>query len=71
MYSGQLWLSELCVFGTAMAVKKVFFVFLFMKIMSGRLNSIVLSLSMLRLILLLLLLLIIIIIIIIIQRLEH
>jgi hypothetical protein len=41
-------LARLCVFGTAMSIKKVFFVFLFMKVMSGRLNSIVLSVSMLR-----------------------
>jgi hypothetical protein len=35
-------LVRLCVFGTAMAIKKVFFVFLFMKVMSGRLEDIVL-----------------------------
>jgi hypothetical protein len=42
-------LARLCVFGTAMSIKKVFFVFLFMKVMSGRLEDIVLSVSMLRL----------------------
>jgi len=41
-------LARLCVFGTAMYIKKTFFVFLFIKVMSGRLKSIVLSLSMLR-----------------------
>ena len=41
-------LPRLCVFGTAMSIKKVFFVFLFIKVMSGRLKSIVLSVSMLR-----------------------
>jgi len=41
-------LARLCVFGTAMSIKKVFFVFLFIKVMSGRLKRIVLSISMLR-----------------------
>jgi len=41
-------LARLCVFGTAMSIKKVFFVFLFIKVMSGRLKVIVLSVSMLR-----------------------
>ena len=41
-------LARLCVFGTAMSIKKVLFVFLFIKIMSGRLKCIVLSISMLR-----------------------
>ena len=41
-------LARLCVFGTAMPIKKVFFVFLFIKVMSGRLKGIVLSVSMLR-----------------------
>jgi len=31
-------LARLCVFGRAMSIKKVFFVFLFIKIMSGRLK---------------------------------
>jgi hypothetical protein len=35
-------------FGTAMSTKKVVFVFLFMKVMSGRLEGIVLSVIMLR-----------------------
>jgi len=38
----------LCVFGRAMSVKKVFFVFLFIGVMSGRLKGNVLSVSMLR-----------------------
>jgi hypothetical protein len=38
-------LVRLCVFGTAMSIKKVFFVFLFMKVVSGRLRGIVLSVS--------------------------
>jgi len=46
-------LTRLCVFGTAMSIKKVLFVFLFIKVMSGRLEDIVLSVSMLRLLLLL------------------
>ena len=41
-------LVRLCVFGTAMSIKKGFFVFLFMKVMSGRLEGIVLSVIMLR-----------------------
>ena len=36
-------LARICVFGTAMSIKNEFFAFLFMKVMSGRLNSIVLS----------------------------
>jgi hypothetical protein len=42
-------LVRLCVFGAAVSIKKVFFVFLFMKVMSGRLKGIVLSVSVLRL----------------------
>jgi len=41
-------LASLCVFGTAMSVTKVFFVFLFIKVMSGLLKGIVLSVCMLR-----------------------
>ena len=41
-------LTRLCVFGTAMSIKKVFFVFLFIKFMSDRLIGIVLSVSMMR-----------------------
>jgi len=41
-------LARLYVFGTAMSIKKMFFVFLFIKVMSGRLKGIVLSVSMLR-----------------------
>ena len=41
-------LARLCVFGTAMFIKKVFLVFLFIKVLSGRLKFIVLSVSMLR-----------------------
>jgi len=41
-------LAILRVFGTAMSVKKVFFVFLFIKVMSGRLKGIFLSISTLR-----------------------
>jgi len=52
MYSGArlsvIVLTRLCVFGTAMSIKKVFFVFLFIKVMSGRLKGTVLSVSMLR-----------------------
>ena len=40
-------LARLRVFGTAVSIKKVFFVFLFIKVMSGRLKGI-LSVSMLR-----------------------
>ena len=36
-------LARLCVFGTAMSIKKVFFVFLFIKVMSGRLKDTILS----------------------------
>jgi len=36
-------LARLCVFGRAVSIKKVFFVFLFMKVMSGRSKGIVLS----------------------------
>jgi len=41
-------LARWCVFGTAMSVKKLFFVFLFTKGMSGRLKGTVLSVSILR-----------------------
>ena len=41
-------LARLCVFGTTMSIKKVFFVFLFIKVMSGRVKAIILSVSMLR-----------------------
>ena len=41
-------LARLCVFGTAMSIKKVFFVFLLMNNISGRLKGIILSVSMLR-----------------------
>jgi hypothetical protein len=41
-------LARLCVFGTAMSIKKVFFVFLFMNVTSGQLKGIVLSVSTLR-----------------------
>ena len=41
-------LARLCVFGTAMSIKRVFFLFSFRKVMSGRLKGIVLSVSMLR-----------------------
>jgi hypothetical protein len=41
-------LARLCVFGTAMSIKKVLFVVLFMKVMSGRLECIVLSVIRLR-----------------------
>jgi len=40
-------LARLCVFGTAMSIKKVFFDFSFMKVTSGRLEGIVLSVIML------------------------
>jgi hypothetical protein len=40
-------LVRLCVFGTAMSIKMVSFVFLFMEIMSGRLKGIVFSVIML------------------------
>jgi hypothetical protein len=62
VYSGQLcvlgtamcildsyvYWGQLCVFWTAMCIKKVFFDFLFMKVMSGRLEGIFLSVIMLR-----------------------
>jgi len=38
-------LVRLCAFGTAMSIKKAFFVFLFIKVMSRRLKGIVLSVS--------------------------
>jgi hypothetical protein len=41
-------LARLCMFGTAMSIRNVFFVVLFMKVMSGRLEGIVLSVIMLR-----------------------
>jgi len=41
-------LETSCVFGTAVSIKEVFFVFLFINVMSGRLKGIVLSVSMLR-----------------------
>ena len=41
-------LARLCVFGTAMSIRRVLFVFLFIKVMSGQLKCIVLSVSMLR-----------------------
>jgi hypothetical protein len=34
-------LARLCVFGTALSIRKVFFVVLFMKVMSGRLEGII------------------------------
>jgi len=40
-------LARLCVFGTAMSIIKVFFVFLFMNVISGRLKGIVLPVRML------------------------
>jgi len=40
--------GEIMLFGTAMYIRKVFFVFLFVKVMSGRLNSTVLYVSMLQ-----------------------
>ena len=40
-------LARLCVFGTAMSIRKAFFVFLLMKVTSSRLNGIVLSVRML------------------------
>jgi hypothetical protein len=42
-------LARLCIFRTAMSIKKVFFVFLLMNVISGRLKGIVLSVSMLLL----------------------
>jgi len=41
-------LVRLCVFGTAMSIKKVCFVVLFMRVMSGQLEGIVLSVFMLQ-----------------------
>ena len=41
-------LARLCVFVTAMSIKKSFFVFLYINVMSGRLKGIVLSVSVLR-----------------------
>ena len=41
-------LARLCVFGTAMSIKKVFFVFLLRNVISGRLKGTVLSVSVLR-----------------------
>jgi len=41
-------LAKLCVFGTVVSIEKVFFVFLFIKVMSFQLKGIVLSISMLR-----------------------
>ena len=41
-------LARLCVFGTAMTIKKMFFLFLFTKVMPGLLIGIVLSVSMPR-----------------------
>jgi hypothetical protein len=41
-------LARLCVFGIAMSIRKAFFVFLFMRVMSGRLEGTVLSVIMLR-----------------------
>jgi len=40
--------ARLCVFGTAMSIKKVLFVFLCIKVMSGRLKGIAFSVSTLR-----------------------
>jgi hypothetical protein len=41
-------LARLCLFGIAMSTGKVFFVFLFVKVMSGRLEGIVSSVKILR-----------------------
>jgi hypothetical protein len=41
-------LARLCVLGIAMSIRKVFFVFLFVTVMSGRLKGIVLFVIMLR-----------------------
>ena len=41
-------LARLCLTGTAVCIKKVFFVILFVKVMSDRLKGTVLSVSMLR-----------------------
>jgi hypothetical protein len=40
--------GQLCILGTKMSIKKIFFVFLFMRVMSGLLAGTVLSVSMLR-----------------------
>jgi len=40
--------ARLCVFGTGMSIKMIFFVFLLMNVISGRLKGIVLPVSMLR-----------------------
>ena len=47
-YLSVIVLARLCVFGTAMSIKKVLFVFLFIKVTSGRLKCIFFSVSMLR-----------------------
>jgi len=41
-------LARLCVFGTAMSIRKMFFVFLFIKVTSGQLKGIAMSIRMLR-----------------------
>jgi hypothetical protein len=41
-------LARLCVFGITMSIRKVFFVFLFVRVMSGQLKGIILSVIMLR-----------------------
>jgi hypothetical protein len=41
-------LARLCVFGIAMSIGKAFFVFVFVRVMSGRLQGTVLSVIMLR-----------------------
>jgi hypothetical protein len=41
-------LARLCVFGIAMSIRKVFFVFLFVRVMSGQLKGTVLFVIMLR-----------------------
>ena len=40
-YLSVIVLAKLCVFGTTLSIKKVFFVFLFIKFMSGRLKVII------------------------------
>jgi hypothetical protein len=42
-YLSVIVLARLCVFGTAMSIKMAFFVFLFIKVMSGLLKGTVLS----------------------------
>jgi len=42
-YLSVIVLARLCVFGTAVSIKMVFFVFLFIKVMSGQLKGTVLS----------------------------